>query len=65
MKQSQQSLRIQAAEKAMDRQERDENNENNATPRKHLEKVRGIRERELGKQNAGMGGTSDVMKKVR
>lgn len=61
---NQQDLRTRDAEYALDvKQKRDERD--GRQPQKHLDRLKEIREREVGKQRSGMGGTSDVMKKVK
>jgi hypothetical protein len=60
---SQWNLRVRDAEHALEvKQARDERD--GRQPQKHLDKLREIREREVGKQRSGWGGSSDVMKEV-
>lgn len=61
----QRDYRIRDAKHAVEvKQPREEARARNQSERDHAEKVGKIRERELGKQEADMGGTSDVIKKV-
>jgi hypothetical protein len=60
---SQQSMRTRDAEHALEKkQARDE--ADGRQPQKHLDKIREIREREVGKQRSGWGGGSDNVRKV-
>lgn len=60
---SQQDLRTRDAEHALEvKQKRDERD--GRQPQKHLDKLKEIREREVGKQRSGWGGGSDNVRKV-
>ena len=62
---TQRDLRIRDAKAALRQQDDDETDyDGNRQPNYHTEKTRAIRERELGKQEADMGGTSDVLRRV-
>lgn len=61
---SQQDLRTRDAEHALDvKQKRDERD--GRQPRKHLDRLQEIREREVGKQRSGWGGGSNNVRKVK
>jgi hypothetical protein len=61
---SQQDLRTRDAEHALDvKQKRDERD--GRQPQAHLDKLKEIREREVGKQKSGWGGGSDNVRKVK
>lgn len=60
---SQQDLRTRDAEHALEvKQKRDERD--GRQPQRHLDKLKEIREREVGKQRSGWGGGSDNVRKV-